>query len=266
MKLLGYIRVSTDDQARDGVSLALTQPHILNRWAAQSGHVLIDVIQDGAVDAQGKARGISAGTLFETRRGGRELLGRLDDGEADGLLVWKLERAFRDSWDALGVGRWLRRRDLHLLSATEAVDIHSRVGWLAYGLTALTAEYELGKMQDRGREVSTALRERGRVFGNTPYGCVRINRRVGDTEIKELYRDPAEWAVREEIVALRAQMSLRHLVKHLRARGIAPPGSGTGWHVSTIWNILETHDALRHLPFVAAATATDNVVRMRAPT
>lgn len=250
MKLLAYIRVSTDDQAEHGHSLNLIQPELLRRYCEAHGHTLVDTVCDGDARELVKARGVSAGTLFETRAGGKALMARLRRGEADGFVVVRLDRAFRDSWDALGVARWLRQRGLHLLSVQDPVDIHTRHGWMAFGVLALAAEYERGKICDRGVEVSAGLRAAGRVYGGVPYGCMA---RDG-----KLYKDPVLWPVRERIVTLRAQLSLRRLAKALQREGIRNPSGGVLWHVSTLHRLIEMHSDLQHIP-AAPCVAEANV-------
>lgn len=240
MRLIAYIRVSTDDQADHGHSLNLIQPELLRRYCAAHGHTLVDTVCDGEARENVKARGVSAGTLFEVRSGGKELMARLRRGDADGFVVVRLDRAFRDSWDALGVARWLRQRGLHLLSVQDPVDIHTRHGWMAFGVLALAAEYERGKICDRGVEVSAGLRAAGRVYGGVPYGCVAIN--------GQLYKHPVLWGVRERIVALRAHLSLRMLAKTLQREGVRNPSGGVLWHVSTLHRLLEIHSDLQHIP------------------
>jgi len=255
MKLLAYIRVSTDEQAEYGHSLNLIQPELLRRYCAAHGHTLVDIVCDGEAREHVKARGVSAGTLFEVRAGGKALMARLRRGEADGFVVVRLDRAFRDSWDALGVARWLRQRGLHLLSVQDPVDIHTRHGWMAFGVLALAAEYERGKICDRGVEVSAGLRAAGRVYGGVPYGCVA---RDGN-----LFKDPVVWPVRERIVTLRAHLSLRGLAKTLQREGVRNPSGGVLWHVSTLHRLIAIHPDLKHIPAAPRAAETEVSIQAR---
>ena len=60
MDLLGYIRVSRDDQAEGGHSLALVQPERLRAWCALMGHRLVDIVIDG--EGEGETfKGVSGG-------------------------------------------------------------------------------------------------------------------------------------------------------------------------------------------------------------
>ena len=80
-RVVGYIRVSTEHQADEGVSLEAQRAR-LEAFALATDLVLVGV----EVDA-----GISAKTL--ERPGIQRALARLEAGEADGVLVAKLDRS-----------------------------------------------------------------------------------------------------------------------------------------------------------------------------
>ena len=86
-KAVGYIRVSTDKQADHGISLD-AQRTKLEAYAALYDIELVAVIVDA---------GVSAKTL--QRPGLQQALGMLRRGEADALLVAKLDRLTRSVKD-----------------------------------------------------------------------------------------------------------------------------------------------------------------------
>lgn len=87
MKVIGYVRVSTEEQATQGVSLA-AQEAKLRQYRELFGHDLVEVVNDG---------GQSAKTL--NRPGLQSALAALKNGQADGLLVLKLDRLTRSVRD-----------------------------------------------------------------------------------------------------------------------------------------------------------------------
>src|SRR5262245_33363422 len=93
MKVVGYSRVSTDEQARDGVSL-VAQEAKLRAYAELYELQLIGI----DVDA-----GVSAKTL--KRPGLQQALARLRAREAEALLVVKLDRLTRSVKDLGYLGR-----------------------------------------------------------------------------------------------------------------------------------------------------------------
>ena len=232
MKLVAYIRVSTDEQAESGHSLPLVQPQIIAATCEREGHELVDVIVDD---------GVSAGSPLWNRAGGKALREILESGEVDGVMVWKLDRLFRLGVDALSVGTWFLNRGLHIRSATEHIDINTPEGWMTFGIMALNAEYERRKIVARAVDVSRSLLANGRVYGPVPFGCVAVDGR--------LWRDPDTWRIRADIVAKKqCGYSYRAISDDLRERGIPAPNGGKRWAISTLRNVIETHHDLEHIP------------------
>jgi DNA invertase Pin-like site-specific DNA recombinase len=86
MRVVGYLRVSTDRQADEGLGLEV-QEAAIRSWAKASGHRIIKVCRD---------EGISGSNGIETRVGLAEALELLKSGESGGLVVYKLDRLARD--------------------------------------------------------------------------------------------------------------------------------------------------------------------------
>src|SRR6266699_1866769 len=107
-RAVGYIRVSTDKQAEHGISLE-AQHAKLTQYAALYDIELVDIIVDA---------GVSAKSL--NRPGLQRALGMLRKGQADALLVAKLDRLTRSTRD-LGtlVEEDLARGKWSLLSVAE---------------------------------------------------------------------------------------------------------------------------------------------------
>src|SRR5689334_3897460 len=84
MRLVGYVRVSSDSQI-DGLGLDV-QREAINRWSLHYGHELVTVLADEGV----------SGTVEATDRPGlSEALSVLVEGRAEGLVVHKLDRLAR---------------------------------------------------------------------------------------------------------------------------------------------------------------------------
>lgn len=241
LRLISYARVSTDEQAENGHSLALLQPQINAEYCERMGHTLVEHVVD---------EGVSAGKPFESRAGGRAVMELLEAGEADGVVCWKLERLFRIGLDALQVGTWFLTRGLHIASATEHIDIQTPEGWMTFGVMALNAEYDRKKIMARATDISRCLLANARQYGPVPYGCVAVD--------GLLFRDPATWPRRERVVQLRqAGYSYRAMEKILRGEGIPAPSGGNRWHPSTVRNVVESHHELQHIPWLPGNNETE---------
>ncbi len=91
-RVLGYVRVSTDEQASNGVSLD-EQRRRISDYAETQGLSLIDVEAD---------EGIS-GSKTTNRPALQSALRRLRKGEARGLIVTALDRLSRTTTDVLSL-------------------------------------------------------------------------------------------------------------------------------------------------------------------
>ena len=114
----GYVRVSTEQQAGEGVSLD-AQRTKLHAYALAMDLELVDIFQDAGLSAKSLARpGLQA------------TLDALDAGKASGLVVVKLDRLTRSVRD-LGelVDRYFASR-FSLLSLSDSIDTRTASGRL----------------------------------------------------------------------------------------------------------------------------------------
>lgn len=207
MRVVGYVRVSTAEQAASGLSLE-AQTEAIRRWAAAYGHDLVEVVED---------RGFSAGSL--DRPGWRRVIERLgfrSETEAvDCLVVAKLDRLTRSVLDLHVVLGELRRprRPVALVSLAENLDTETAGGRLTLNVLASVAEWERDAIRERTRTALRAKRARGEAAGGSP---PRGLRRAGRLWVE----DPAEQRLVERARALRADgLSLRQVSAQLAAEG-----------------------------------------------
>lgn len=232
MRLIPYIRVSSEEQADTGHSLT-AQRDTLQRYGAGQGHYLLEALAD---------EGVSGGRDLGKRKGGHRMLELLRRGDADGVLVTRLDRIFRDLYDALIFFRECSRRGWALVCACEPIDTSTPAGRLQLHIMLAVAQHERELASVRTIAVSTSLRERGKVFGTVPYGCHAID--------GMLVRDPHTWPIREQIVGwYRGQRySLRTIARMLRDLRVCAPAGGRNWSTSTLAGVIDSHDSLAHLP------------------
>lgn len=254
MRLIAYIRVSTDDQAANGHSLG-QQIERITAWAAALGHALVATITDD---------GVSASIPLAKRPGGARVLETLRAGQADGVAVIRLDRLFRNALDGLTFFEVeLAGLNASVVSLTESIDTSTPSGWLALGMQLLVADYARRLDVQRGIETNRALRASGKVYGAIPFGCIAAGGEQYDddgrarTRGADLMRDPVLWAVRQDIVNMRvAGMAYSKIADTLRRAGVKNPSGGRAWAKSTIKGIVESHLSLAHLPFSHCATGT----------
>jgi len=160
MKAIGYVRVSTDGQAREGVSLE-AQREKIGAWANLNGCELGNV----QVDA-----GLSGGRA-DNRPG---LQAALDEVcRCKGVLVvYSLSRLARSTKDSIAISERLDKAGADLVSLSERIDTTGAAGRMIYRLLAVLAEFERDQISERTRTAMQHLKSQGRrVSGRIPYGC-----------------------------------------------------------------------------------------------
>lgn len=235
MTLIGYVRVSTEEQAREGVSLG-QQVERLKAYCALHGHTLGDVYSD---------EGVSASVPVAKRPGGRQMLEALKGADVQGVVVVRLDRLFRDALDGLTFFRHADRTGATVHSISELIDSSTPAGKLSLTIQLAAAQYERDLAVQRATECSVSMRESGRVYGTVPYGCVA----VGEGDDRRLQRDPATWQQRADIVhALDRGDSLRTVRTYLLERAIPSPTGKRQWSLNTLRELRTHHDSLASLP------------------
>lgn len=200
-RTVAYLRVSTTDQAEEGVSIEAQRKKV-ETYADLYDLDLVAVVEDAA----------SAKTI--ERPGLREALDYLDRGEAEALVVAKLDRLTRSVAD-LGalVDRYFADK-VALLSVAEQVDTRSAGGRLVLNVLTSVAQWEREAIGERTSTAMRSMRDREQYTGgHAPYGY-RL------TEDGELEEDEAEQAVIREAQRLKdGGLSLRKVARELVSRG-----------------------------------------------
>ena len=231
MQAAAYIRVSTDEQATEGVSLD-AQEATLRSYCAMRGLELAEVVVDA---------GVSAGKPLSTRDGGAHLLDLVKRGKVQAVVTYKLDRLFRDASDCLQVtAAWDKAGvALHLVDlGGQSVDTSSAMGRFFLTIMAGAAELERNVIRERTAAAmaykATRLEYTG---GATPYGWTL------DADGVHLVANEAEQAIIAAAKTLREQgLSLRKVGEELAAEGMLPR-SGGEWHAKTVRDLLNAEVA-----------------------
>jgi putative DNA-invertase from lambdoid prophage Rac len=159
-KVYGYSRVSTHEQADNGLSLEVQRRQI-------TGYAQIHGWQ---VDKLYVERAISGSCPLSARPAGAELLAALKPGDV--AIVSKLDRAFRSALDALGVLHDLKKQRVALHFIDLGGDVTGDgISKLVFTILSAVAEAERDRIRERIRDVKRDQREQGRYLGGTvPFG------------------------------------------------------------------------------------------------
>ncbi len=157
-----YCRVSTDEQAREGMSLAAQERTLRARAAADGAEVVacfVDAVSGAKNDRPEYVRMLAAATA----------------GEIEAVYVWKLDRFGRDAEELLRARRMLGAAGVRLISATEGEDEST----LVFGVRALVAQEEREKIAERTAHSLREIARDGRYpWGLPPYGYRLVDGRL----------------------------------------------------------------------------------------
>ncbi len=146
-KTIAYIRVSSQRQVDEGVSVA-SQKRIITQLA---GFKELKIEADDFLIE----KGVSAGIPLWERPKGRVLKRKLLSGEYDNLIVMKIDRLFRITSDLLFTIEELDDMGINLLVADlggEAIDTSTTMGKFMLTLFGAIAEMERGLISERTQE------------------------------------------------------------------------------------------------------------------
>ncbi|HIA03056.1 MAG TPA: recombinase family protein [Myxococcales bacterium] len=224
-RVIGYIRVSTEHQADGGISLE-AQRTKLEAYATALELELVGI----EVDA-----GASAKTL--NRPGLQTALGRLDAGEADALLVPKLDRLTRSVKDLASLIEGYFEKRFSLLSVGDSIDTRSAAGRLILNVLTSVGQWEREATGERTKEALSYLKAQGVKLGGEALGWKRTAK--SDDSGRLIVAD-----VRKEVAAVKRILKLRGKGKTLRsiAETMTLEGyqtkRGGQWHASTVGNVV----------------------------
>jgi DNA invertase Pin-like site-specific DNA recombinase len=154
-RFFGYLRVSTPKQG-DGVSL-LTQREEIARFAARKGFLIVGWFEEKETAAK-RGRPIFG-----------EVLKRLRNGEADGLIVHKVDRSARNLKDWADLGE-LIDSGVPVYFAGEGLDLNTRSGRLAADIQAVVAADYIRNLREEAKRGIEKRLEQGFYPSPAPVG------------------------------------------------------------------------------------------------
>src|SRR5882757_9209046 len=160
--LLGYVRVSTADQCKDGRSSLQTQTDIIEGLARARGVDKYDVqIYEDA--------GVSGATKLKMRPAGERLLQDMKAGDV--VVASKLDRMFRSASDAIDMFEELKARGVDLILYDISHEpVSSGVGKLIMTILAAVGDMERVRIKERTAEGRRAKKAKGGAVGEVPFG------------------------------------------------------------------------------------------------
>lgn len=215
-----YIRVSTDEQAQEGYSLA-AQEDRCRQFIESQGWQYTGVYKDDGYSAKDLKRPAM-----------QQVLADVKEKAFDVLVVYRLDRLVRSATDLHYILELLDKHNVMFKSTTETFDTTTATGRLFISIIGLIAQWERENLAERVKVgMERRAREGKRLGGFAPYGY-QI-----DPDGK-LIIDEYEASVVRRIFELYPKMGHRKIASILNSEGIKTIG-GSMWMGKNIKYILE---------------------------
>jgi len=216
---IGYVRVSTEQQASEGVSLEAQRAKI-EYWCKANGYELVNVYVDAGI----------SGKSMDKRPGLLDALKSLKKGMA--LVSYSLSRLARSTKDALSIGEAVAKKKADMVSLTEQIDTTTAAGKMMFQMLSVLAEFERNLVAERTTNALQHKKRTGQKYTNqTPYGFEAIEGRLVQVQ--------QEAEIVAEIQASRTGgNTLQFIADDLNGRGI-PTKTGKSWAPATIHLLLK---------------------------
>lgn len=185
LKAVGYIRVSTDEQAREGVSLD-NQEAKIKQYASLNDLDLVDIIRD---------EGLSGKSL--DREGMTRLLGIVESQEVEAVIVYKLDRLSRKTLDNLNLIELFERKGIAFHSISEKVDTKTATGKFFLTIISAIAQMERDLISERTVDALSHKKKNKEWLGRVPFGF-----KIMDSRLVE---DPEEMKIIQKAKRLRSR-------------------------------------------------------------
>jgi site-specific DNA recombinase len=236
MKVVAYARVSTDEQARSGYSIA-DQEEALRAWCAENGHELLEVVRDEG----------HSGAYLE-RQGLDRVRDLVEAGGVSLIVAQNADRLTREPGHRALLDEEFERFGTRLVALDDWDDSHE--GQLLRFLKGWVSKGERLKIAERTRRGKRQKAMQGRIVASptAPYGF-RLN------EARDAYLvDDVQMATVRRIFQMVADgASLYGVKRALEAEAVPSPSGGRLWNRSALRDFLK-RDA--YFPHTSAEVST----------
>ena len=160
-----YIRVSTEDQAREGFSLP-EQEKRLRAMCEYKGYEIYKVYEDA---------GISAKT-GNTRPAFKELLEDIKDKKCNTIVVLKLDRLTRSVFDWEKIIRFLEENNAYLDCANDDINTTNANGKMISRILTSVSQNEIERTSERTKIGLDGAIKEGHIPHKAPFGYKRVDK------------------------------------------------------------------------------------------
>ena len=221
-KAIGYIRVSTEQQAEEGVSLEAQKARI-ESWCKANDCELVEVFKDAGISGKSRKNRLGLDRALAAMK--KEMV----------LVVYSFSRLARSSRDLLNIADELMGKKSDLVSLTEKIDTTSASGKLFFTIMAGMAQFERDVISERTTAALAHKKAKGEKYAPVPFGFTEVDGRLEAVESEAL-------VVASIVKQRKAGKTLVDIAEGLNSRGIAGKRGGR-WHASTVRYLIQRQAA-----------------------
>lgn len=208
MRVIGYVRVSTEEQASSGLGLGAQQAAI-EAEAARHGWEVLEILADEGISGKSMSR----------RPGLRRAFEMVEAGEAEAIVVAKLDRLSRSLIDFAVTFEQAKSQGWKLIPLDLGIDPSTPSGEMMANVVASFAQYERRLISDRTKAALAEKRKQGVPLGRpVVLGSEVASRIVSERE---------------------AGMTLQAIAEGLNRDGIPTAHGGSEWRPSSVRSVVK---------------------------
>lgn len=219
MRAAIYIRVSTEEQAKEGYSIS-AQKQKLKAFCISQGWEVAGLYPDEGISAKDTKRP-------ELQR----MIKDIKDGKIDCVLVYRLDRLTRSVFDLYKLLEVFEQYNCKFKSATEVYDTTTAMGRMFITIVAALAQWERENM---GERIAFGFAEKARQ-GKWPLNFAPIGYDLKETGVLEVNQQEAETV--KMIFELYRYKGMNNIAKELNQNNIQTK-EGNPWSDNTIMKVL----------------------------
>jgi len=167
MRLIGYVRVSREDENPEN------QEHAIQNYVQAKGYQLVGIEKDV---------GVSGALPPLEREGFKRVVEKLESKEADGVIVYALDRVARSLWELSTIVKEFDRKGWQIISIRENwIDsLDPKIRSLIVAILGWAGEMERELIRERTKEALARLKAEGVRLGRRPKWNEQVRKKILD--------------------------------------------------------------------------------------
>lgn len=221
MRAAIYIRVSTEEQAREGFSIDAQKTNLIKK-ANEAGYTISDFYIDDGYSAKDMKR-----------PGLTRVIADVKQRKIDVVLFWRLDRFTRSSKDFHKIDEIFSQHQAGIKSATEPIDTTTAIGRFQLQLSVLLGQLERETTSERVHFVMEDRHMKGLRNGAVaPFGYDLVD--------GQLIINPIEAEIVKRIYDMyQSGKSCRYIAKLFNAEGVPKNDKVNKWSDFSVWYIID---------------------------